>query len=78
MNDMECTLDDKQLVKKARVLIHGLCHGKEWIMHIPADMNNDPDIIFSELCRRFESKQVTTHDRNVLVEPQKGDENGSI
>lgn len=52
---MKCTLTNDELINKAHQLIKSLAEtgGKSWKLRVPVDFNNDPDIIFSELCNRL-------------------------
>lgn len=55
MSEIKCTLSNDELLKACHEWINKLCKsgGKEWVMHIPAQVNYDPDLLFGELCRRF-------------------------
>jgi len=57
----KCTLTDEQLIIKAELWISKLCKtgGNAFTMQVPADMNNDTDMVFSELIIRF-AKQLQT------------------
>ncbi len=51
----ECTLTDKELADKVSEGITRLAKtgGKSFVMHVPARVNEDLDLIVSELVRRF-------------------------
>ena len=53
----EVPLSDSELVEKCRTWISELCRsgGRAWTLRVPVDMSRDPDILFSELIRRFEA-----------------------
>src|SRR5688572_30692938 len=55
--DLGCTLSNEELIKKAEQWIRKLIDsgGRDWELRIPAEPNHDPDIIFSELCKRLSS-----------------------
>lgn len=52
----KCSLSDMELVEKAKAWISSLCEtgGDSWRLKVPVDFDNDPDMIFSELCHRFQ------------------------
>lgn len=54
---MKCELTNEQLIEKAHQWIKSLAEtgGKSWTLKVPVDFNNDPDMIFSELCNRLQS-----------------------
>lgn len=58
MKKLKCSLSDKQLAKKCDDWIRSLIDtgGKSWCLNIPARPNEDPDLVFSELVRRFRGK----------------------
>lgn len=65
--EKKCTLSDDALIEKASQWVSKLCDsgGRAWALKIPIDFNNDPDIIFSELTKRFsELKQSKIHAEN--------------
>lgn len=51
-----CTLSDTELLSKASELIRKLAEtgGRSWSLSVPVDFNNDPDMIFCEICSRYE------------------------
>lgn len=53
----ECTLSDNELIEKCNDWVSKLCKsgGKAWSLQVPVNLNNDPDILFSELGKRFEA-----------------------
>jgi hypothetical protein len=50
-----CTLPDDELLNKCRSWITDLCRtgGKAWMLQVPVNYNEDPDMLFSELVRRY-------------------------
>jgi len=60
MDKNKCTLTNSQLIEKAREWIHSLIDtgGRSWCLRIPADLNHDPDLIFSELCMRIKNQDT--------------------
>lgn len=43
-------------IKKARQVVNDLCQGrKKWVMQIPANRNEDPDLIISDALSEFEA-----------------------
>lgn len=63
MEKLKCSLSDKQLAKKCDDWIRSLIDtgGKSWCLNIPARPNEDPDLVFSELVRRFRGKDGVKH-----------------
>lgn len=55
----KCTLTDSELIEKAKSLVNKLAKtgGKSWSLRVPVDFNNDPDMIFIELCNRLDNSQ---------------------
>ena len=51
----ECTLSDDELVEKCNEWVSKLAEsgGKSWALRVPVDFNNDPDMLFIELGKRF-------------------------
>jgi hypothetical protein len=51
-----CTLTNEELIEKVKSLTGELCKtgGRSWSLRIPADANNDPDMLIFELCDRLE------------------------
>jgi hypothetical protein len=56
MTTEKCTLSNEDLIKKAKEIVSQLAKsgGRSWSLKVPVDFNNDPDMIFIELCNRFE------------------------
>lgn len=54
----QCTLTDAELIEKAQVWIGDLAKtgGRSWRLSIPVDFDNDPDMLFQELCDRLKGK----------------------
>jgi len=61
----EVPLSDTELVAKCSESISKLCEsgGKAWSLRVPIDFKHDPDVLFSELIKRFEAsrKRVRWH-----------------
>ena len=51
-----CTLTDEELIEKIKELPLELARtgGRSWCLRVPADANNDPDMLIFELCDRLE------------------------
>lgn len=51
----EVPLSDTELIAKCSDWISKLCKsgGKAWSLRVPVDFENDPDVLFSELIKRF-------------------------
>lgn len=60
-------LPDQELLSKVRDWNSKLCSsgGKAWSLTIPANPNNDPDLLIEELCKRFEKKSNSSNINNV-------------
>lgn len=54
-----CTLTDEELILRAEKWVHKLAQsgGHDWCLRVPVDFNNDPDMLFIELCNRLKAKQ---------------------
>lgn len=54
----QTTLTDQELVDKVQEWVSKLCKtgGQAWSLRVPVDVNHDPDVLISELCRRFTEK----------------------
>jgi hypothetical protein len=52
----QCTLTDVELIAKIDEWNGKLCRsgGRDWRLTIPPRVNEDPDILIAELCKRFE------------------------
>ena len=50
-----CTLSDIELMEECEKWIDKLCKsgGDAWTLEVPVNMNRDPDMLFTELIRRF-------------------------
>lgn len=66
----KCTLTDEQLTIKAELWISKLCEtgGTAFTMQVPADTNNDTDMIFRELIMRFAEELETKKEMLKSVE----------
>lgn len=55
---LQSAMSDEVLVAKCRAWISKLCStgGNAWSLRVPVDYENDPDMLFGELCRRVEQK----------------------
>jgi hypothetical protein len=67
MDKNKCTLTDSQLIEKAQEWIHSLIDtgGRSWCLRIPADLNHDPDLIFSQLCMRLKNQDTIRSDEKL-------------
>ena len=54
----QCTLTDEQLVTRCDEWVSKLAEtgGNAWVLRVPVDFNNDPDMLFLELIKRFKEK----------------------
>lgn len=61
MDNPRCTLDDLQLIEKAKLMVNDLAQtgGRSWTMRVPVDFDRDHDMIFSEVINRFEKLAVS-------------------
>jgi len=57
VSEEKCTLNDLKLIEKCHEWIKKLCDtgGRSWSLRVPVDFNNDPDMLFAELIKRFEN-----------------------
>ena len=56
MSEQKCKLSNKDLIKKSNDWVLKLCENhNNWILRVPVDLNNDPDMIFSEIADSFEN-----------------------
>lgn len=55
MSKQYCTLTDERLIAKVNEWVSKLARsgGKEWVLRVPVDFNNDPDMLIVELGNRF-------------------------
>lgn len=67
----ECTLSDEELLQKVDEWNDKLCKtgAKAWTLSIPVNFNRDPDMLISELCKRF--KQAINFGGNIHQETGK-------
>jgi hypothetical protein len=76
-----CTLTDEQLTTRAKKWIDDLTesHGRAYKLSIPAQYNEDPDLIFQELINRFQiikaqyedlKKQTYVNPKNISSDRQ--------
>ena len=51
-------LANEYLIKRGKEWVESLIEtgGKSWCLKIPVDIKNDPDVIFSEIIKRFEQQ----------------------
>ncbi|MCK9255823.1 MAG: hypothetical protein M0P36_08565 [Bacteroidales bacterium] len=65
----EVPLSDTELVAKCSEWISKLCEsgGKAWSLRVPVDFKNDPDVLFSELIKRFEANAHNEVENEVEV-----------
>lgn len=61
-----CKLSDEDLVKKCAEWVDKLCKsgGSSWSLSVPVNFEKDPDVLFSELIKRYSEKYhiSTEHD----------------
>ena len=57
----ECTLKDNELIEKCKKWVTILCttEGRAWCLSVPANFNHDPDMLFSELIKRYVATTTT-------------------
>lgn len=67
MSKKECTLSDEDLILKCEEWISKLCKsgGRAWCLRIPVDFNEDPDMIFSEIIKRFKNNNMRSLQQKV-------------
>jgi hypothetical protein len=55
----ECTLSDEGLIEACDNWISSLAStgGKSWCLSIPVNFDRDPDMLFSELIKRFKDRK---------------------
>ncbi len=58
-----CNLDNENLIKRCEDWVSKLAKsgGKAWTLQVPVNMNEDPDILICELCKRFKAR---TNEKN--------------
>ena len=66
MKNIHTDLKDDELIERCDSLIDDFTKGKmrEWVMHIPAEPNKDPDLIFSELISRYKRLRDALEEAN--------------
>jgi hypothetical protein len=69
-DEKRCTLSDQELSEKCEEWISRLCNsgGREWTLRVPVDFDRDPDMLFSELNKRFKRLNDTIGDASGHVE----------
>ena len=62
LKELRSTLSDDELLEKVHEWVSKLCKSgaRDWVLHIPVDINRDPDILISELCERFKELKEKT------------------
>lgn len=57
MEENKCTLNDFELIERCSEWISKLAKtgGRAWTLQVPVNFNSDPDMLFSELIKRFAS-----------------------
>lgn len=73
MPEQKCTLSDKELIDMCNQWVHSLAKtgGQSWILQVPVNFNRDPDMLFIELGKRFETLQAENSKmRKALQETQ--------
>jgi hypothetical protein len=65
------TMDDASLISKCTLWISNLCRtgGRAWVLNVPVDFNNDPDVLFSELITRYENRASKSAELAATVRP---------
>jgi len=55
INEYKCTLSNEELIEKCNDWVSSLARtgGQSWTLRVPVDFNNDPDMLFVELSKRF-------------------------
>src|SRR5687767_15978057 len=66
-NKIYSPLTDKELIQKAYWWIEQLIKsgGKDFVMHVPAQLDHDTDLVFFNLAKRFEN--LLTKYENILA-----------
>lgn len=55
MSELWSKLTDAELIRCGKEWISDLCNGRrQWTMHVPARVDEDSDLVLSELIHRFE------------------------
>lgn len=71
-----------ELIEKARVFVSDICHGtREWVMHVPADRENDPDLVIAAALRaaRIDIEAVPAlHSRVAQLEAENAEQEKQI
>lgn len=51
----KCTLRDAELLTGVEKWVSKLCYtgGRTWTLSVPVNFNRDPDILITELCKRY-------------------------
>lgn len=71
----KCSLSDTELIKKVSEWNTKLCDsgGSKWSVQIPANVNQDPDLLIQELCLRFESLRAANAELHTRLENEARD-----
>lgn len=58
IREKQAAMPDDVLIEKCRAWIHKLCEtgGSAWSLRVPVDYEEDPDMLFGEICRRLEQR----------------------
>lgn len=67
MSDTKCTLSNAELLAAVKTWGSKLCDtgGRAWTLSVPVNFNRDPDMLITELCKRY-AALLARH--NALVE----------
>lgn len=51
----KCSYNNEQLIEKVQSIVRDLAMsgGKSWSLQVPVNFDKDPDVLISELCKRF-------------------------
>lgn len=55
MSDTKCTLSNAELLAAVKTWVSKLCDtgGRAWTLSVPVNFNRDPDMLITELCKRY-------------------------
>jgi hypothetical protein len=73
MNKTKCDLSDEILLSKCTLWVSNLCRtgGRAWMLNVPVDFDNDPDMLFSELIARYETRLQKSEEATKLAGMEK-------
>ena len=69
MDRTKCSLSDSELIEKVQDELSKMCQtgGKSFTMRIPAKVNEDTDLLISEMVARFKELSVKTVNLDAVV-----------